>query len=71
MTTDASPNTASAYTTASRWIRNRWAYKEHGRVAEAEPPFRRSLAVREKALGVEHPNVGESLNKQRVIAFTA
>ncbi len=32
-----------------------------GRYAEAEPLYQRSLAIREKALGPEHPHVAESL----------
>lgn len=32
--------------------------------AEAEPLFRRSLAIREKALGPQHPDVAQSLNNQ-------
>jgi tetratricopeptide (TPR) repeat protein len=35
---------------------------ERALFAEAEPLFQRSLAVREKALGPEHPNVAQSLN---------
>ena len=30
--------------------------------AEAEPLFKRSLAIREKTLGPDHPDVGNSLN---------
>ena len=30
-------------------------YKTQGRYVEAEPLYRRSLAIREKALGPEHP----------------
>ena len=33
-----------------------------GRYAEAEPLFRRSLAIREKQLGADHPHVATSLN---------
>jgi tetratricopeptide (TPR) repeat protein len=36
-------------------------YKAQARHAEAEPLHKRSLAIREKALGSDHPNVGESL----------
>ncbi len=32
-------------------------YWIQGRFAEAEPFFKRSLAIREKALGPDHPNV--------------
>src|SRR5262249_12667486 len=37
-------------------------YRRQGRHAEAEPLYRRSLALREKALGPDHPEVGTSLN---------
>ena len=37
-------------------------YRAQGRYAEAEPLYRRSLAIREKALGPEHPDVGTALN---------
>ncbi len=33
-----------------------------GRYAEAEPLYKRSLAIREKVLGPEHPGVAQSLN---------
>jgi hypothetical protein len=33
---------------------------EQGRHAEAEPIFARALAIREKALGPDHPDVAES-----------
>ena len=36
-------------------------YKAQGRYAEAEPLYQRSLAIREKALGPEHPAVATSL----------
>ncbi|CAN0490807.1 unnamed protein product, partial [Scytosiphon promiscuus] len=32
------------------------------RFAEAEPLLERSLAIREKVLGAEHPDVARSLN---------
>ena len=32
-----------------------------GRYTEAEPLYRRSLAIKEKALGPEHPNVAQGL----------
>ena len=32
-------------------------YRVQGRFAEAEPFLKRSLAITEKALGVEHPHV--------------
>ena len=37
-------------------------YQARGKYAEAEPLFKRSLAIREKALGAEHPDVIQSLN---------
>ncbi len=36
-------------------------YPPHGRYAEAEPLHQRALAIREKALGPEHPHVAQSL----------
>ena len=41
-------------------------YQEEGRYAEAEPLYKRALAIREKALGPDHPDyflVAQSLNK--------
>ncbi len=38
------------------------AYQYHGRYADAEPLYERSLAILEKALGPEHPEVATSLN---------
>jgi tetratricopeptide (TPR) repeat protein len=37
-------------------------YRKQGRYVEAELLFKRSLAIREKALGLDHPAVAESLN---------
>ena len=37
-------------------------YKDQGRYADAEPLYKRSLAIREKALGPDHPDVATSLN---------
>ena len=34
-------------------------YHAQGKYAEAEPLYRRSLAIRENALGPEHPNSGQ------------
>ena len=39
-----------------------WLYRLQGKYAEAEPLYQRSLAIREKALGPEHPDVAQSLN---------
>jgi tetratricopeptide (TPR) repeat protein len=36
--------------------------KAEGRYADAEPPIKRSLAIREKVLGRDHPDVARSLN---------
>ena len=37
-------------------------YHAQGRYAKAEPLYQRALAIREKALGPEHPDVATSLN---------
>jgi CHAT domain-containing protein/tetratricopeptide (TPR) repeat protein len=37
-------------------------YRAQGRYAEAEPLCKRSLAITEKALGPDHPDVAQSLN---------
>ena len=37
-------------------------YDSQGKYAEAEPLHKRSLAIREKVLGKEHPDVALSLN---------
>ena len=37
-------------------------YNAQGQYAKAEPLYQRSLAIREKALGPEHPDVANSLN---------
>jgi tetratricopeptide (TPR) repeat protein len=37
-------------------------YYVQGRYAQAEPLFKRSLAIKEKALGPDHPDVATSLN---------
>ena len=37
-------------------------YRNMGRFAEAEPLHKRSLAIREKQLGRDHPDVAQSLN---------
>ncbi len=36
-------------------------YQAQGRYAEAEPLYKRALAIMEKALGPEHPHVATSL----------
>ena len=37
-------------------------YSAQGKYAEAEPLYQRSLRIREKALGREHPDIALSLN---------
>ncbi len=37
-------------------------YRLQGRYAEAEPLYKRALAIKEKFLGPEHPEVATSLN---------
>jgi tetratricopeptide (TPR) repeat protein len=37
-------------------------YYDQGRYGDAEPLYKRSLAIREKALGRDHPDVASSLN---------
>ena len=37
-------------------------YNAQGKYAEAEPLYQRSLAIREKVLGAEHPQVATGLN---------
>ena len=37
-------------------------YTEQGRYAEAEPLYKRALAIDEKALGPDHPDVATALN---------
>ena len=36
-------------------------YRDQGKYAEAEPFFKRSLAILEKTLGPEHPNEAKAL----------
>ena len=42
-------------------------YDDQGRYADAEPLYKRSLAIREKALGPDHPDVATSLNNLAVL----
>ena len=37
-------------------------YKAQGQYAQAEPLYKRALAIDEKALGPDHPDVAVSLN---------
>jgi len=45
----------SEYATAILWLA--YAYEAQGRYPEAEPLLKRALAIREKALGPEHPRL--------------
>ena len=45
------------------WLKNR---AEHD---EAKPLFQRALAIREKALGSEHPDVAQSLNNLALLYY--
>ena len=42
-------------------------YDKQGRYADAEPLYKRSLAIQEKALGPDHPDVATSLNNLAVL----
>ena len=44
-------------------------YEAQGRYGEAEPLYKRSLAIREKALGPEHPDVATSLDSLAVLSL--
>ena len=42
-------------------------YRAQDRYAEAEPLQKRALAIREKALGPDHPNVAKSLENYAAV----
>jgi hypothetical protein len=42
-------------------------YEAQGRHADAEPLYKRALAIEEKALGPDHPHVAVSLNNLAVL----
>ena len=44
--------------------------REQGRDAEAEPLFRRALAIHEKVLGPDHPTVAANLNNLGAVYFS-
>ncbi len=47
-------------------------HRDQGRYAEAEPLYQRSLAINEKALGPEHPDVARTLeNYAALLRLTA
>ena len=45
-------------------------YRTQGDYAKAEPLYKRSLAIFEKALGPEHPDVATSLNNLAALYYT-
>jgi esterase/lipase superfamily enzyme/Flp pilus assembly protein TadD len=53
------------FATAIFWLG--YTFKSQGRTAEAEPLFKRALAIEEKALGPDHPDVGTLLNNLAVL----
>jgi len=48
------------YATALNWLA--MVFQRQGRYVDAEPLYKRSLAIQEKALGPDHPNVAFDLN---------
>ena len=44
-------------------------YQKQGRYADAEPLYKRALAIREKALGPDHPWLATSLNNLAMLYF--
>ena len=44
-------------------------YRAQGRYAEAEPLYRRALEIHVKALGPDHPDVGQSLNNLAALYY--
>ena len=44
--------------------------KTQGKLAEAEPLYRRALAIREEKLGDDHPDVAQSLNNLALLLKT-
>jgi CHAT domain-containing protein/Tfp pilus assembly protein PilF len=55
----AAPNDSLVATTLEKLAQ---IYRAQARYAEAEPLFKRSLAIREKVLGPDHPEVGQSFD---------
>ncbi len=45
-------------------------YKIQGKLSQAVPVFQRAIAIREKALGADHPQVANSLNNLAVVYKT-
>ena len=52
--------------TTRRWLRSldnlAWLLHARGRYAEAEALYKRALAIEEKAVGPNHPNVATTVN---------
>jgi tetratricopeptide (TPR) repeat protein len=44
-------------------------YRVQGNYSQAEPLYQRSLAILEKVLGIEHPNVSHSLNNLALLYY--
>ena len=42
-------------------------YRDQGKYAQAEPLYQRALAIREKALGPEHPDTATSLENYALL----
>ena len=61
------PGNADWLAEAAALTQQAFALYQHGRCAEAEPLCMRALAIREQALGPEHPDVARSLNNLAVI----
>jgi tetratricopeptide (TPR) repeat protein len=58
-------------TRAARFLNGLARYKvERGRYADAGPPFKRALGIRENALGPDHPDVAQSLNNLAVLYYS-
>jgi tetratricopeptide (TPR) repeat protein len=56
-----SPDDKAALAEATRLNQEAFALYRAGKYTQAEPLLRRALAIREKALGPEHPDVATSL----------
>ena len=57
-----SPNDQTEIDLANNLDKQGNLYSDQGRYAEAETLSKRSLAIREKILGPEHPDVATNLN---------
>ena len=71
---DATASTARPFLPRKRETRSYWVpsirFGPLGRYAEAEPLYERLLAVEEKALGPEHPDLDESLTNYAALLQT-